>query len=87
MSACALFTLTFGKGAKGRTGAAGTFYAATAIDTTDLENTKGWKMLMKKANITEEAKQHIKKSAAMPPVVYSGLMYSHRSVDTLTKQR
>ena len=51
MSACALFTL---KGAKGKTGAAGTFFEAKAIDTTDLENIKGWKMLMKGATLTEE---------------------------------
>jgi len=68
MGACALYTLTIGKGAKGKTGAAGTFFEAKAIDTTDLENTKGWNMLMKYANLTEEEKQHIKDSAAMPPL-------------------
>ena len=42
---------------------------------------------MKYANLTEEEKRRIKESAAMPPVVHSGLMYSRRSVDKLTKKK
>ena len=42
---------------------------------------------MKYANLTEEEKQRIMESAAMPPVIHSGLMYSRRSVDKLTKQK
>ena len=87
LGACALYTLIVGKGRKGQTGAEGTCYEAEPIDTTNLENTLGWRLLMKCANLTEEEKQRIKQSAAMPPVVHSGLMYSRRSVEKLAKQR
>jgi len=87
MGACALYTLTVGKGKKGGSSTAGVYYEALPIDTVDLENTLGWRLLMKHTNLTDEEKQRIMQSAAMPPVLYSGLMYSHRSVGKLTKER